>query len=756
MRTMRWTEGAALAVGALLAVVAMATSASAQYTLGGYNVEGYVEAGYRLLADQPSKSERAKFEEYRDISSGLFLPALQLRLFAPDESYSAEILGSKWGQRDQEFGLRAGRLGLWQFGFDWDELRHVYSTDARMLSGRPEPNVFSLPFPRPGLSAHNTSPELDDVSVRWSTARTFLLFTPTPDIDLSLAYTRIKKEGDRPFSMAFGSPGSNFLEILEPIDQTIHDFRLRGTYAQENWQVQFGYGFSLFSNGFRQVIADNPCRGVAACGTAGSSATTGDAVGPQTGQVSLAPDNMSHDFNLAAGVNLPMRTRITASGTYAIHLQNDSFLPMTINPTLVALNSTTLRNPRPGLDGFVGTLTFNTVLTSRPIAPLTLTAKYRLFDYKDTTDALIWERVAVDDRAPGATSTRRAGRENYTKQNADVDARWRFSQALATTVGVGWEHWERNHVREVEDSDEAFAKAAIDVTPTDWLLARFTYRPSFRRTSAYDRLAPYQDTFPVQGVLFADPAAVNAIGFRKFDEAARNRQQADLLLQFTPFDTVTAALTGSVRDDDYIESRQGLQEETALTAGFDLSWAPAERVAFSFGYVHEINNRRMTSQQRISATSVVISSPTWMWDSNTYDTIDTFHLNGTVALIPGLLDWKFGGAYMMSLSEDKLHNLVPLTPIGGTTLSAQMGATTKRFPALEDSIFRIDTTFRYMFAKNWSANLGYIFEMFEKKDWRTDNLVPSVNPALTSVWLGSDLKDYTAHILALTVGYRFK
>src|SRR5207244_9009778 len=122
----------------LLAVVALALlarvgSASAQVSLGPVDLEGDVEAGVRLLPDRPSQASRQKLEEYRDITQGAFLANLQLRIFTPDEKYSLEALGSKWGQQDQEFGVGLDRLGLWSLGFSWDETPHLYSTTARML-----------------------------------------------------------------------------------------------------------------------------------------------------------------------------------------------------------------------------------------------------------------------------------------------------------------------------------------------------------------------------------------------------------------------------------------------------------------------------------------------------------------------------------------------------------------------------------------------------------------------------------------------
>ena len=66
--------------------------------LGGFNVEGQGEAGTRFFIEQPTGTRRGKFEEYRDIPEGAFLEGLHLRIFLPDESYSTEFGGSKWGQ----------------------------------------------------------------------------------------------------------------------------------------------------------------------------------------------------------------------------------------------------------------------------------------------------------------------------------------------------------------------------------------------------------------------------------------------------------------------------------------------------------------------------------------------------------------------------------------------------------------------------------------------------------------------------------
>ena len=739
------------ALVAAVIVVAAARPAAAQLTLGGFNIEGDVEAGVRFLPNEPSHAQRAKFEEYRDFTQGLFLGGLQLRIFRPDESYSASFAGSKWGQQDQEFALRAARLGLWEFGFDWDQTPHLFSTTSRLLASQPEPNVFVLPTPRPPLSAYNFGRRLDEVGMRWDTGRVFVSVTPTPDLELRAEYTRIKKDGDRPFSIAFGSPGNNFLEILEPIDQTVHDLRLRATFARDTWQLQAGYTFSMFDNGFRGIVADNPCFGLTAALTAASPGCGADATGaPPTGLISAAPNNSAHTFNFNGGINVPWwRTRITANASYSLRLQNDSFLGFTVNS---AATSPALTLPARSLDGTVNVTNANVTVTSRPLPPLTLTAKYRIFDYHDTSPELHFSGDVVNDR----TLTLGAfivPRYNFTRQNADLDARWRFGPPLAVTAGVGWEGWNRNRNREVENSNEYFGKVAVDATPVEWFLGRLTYRPSFRRIGNYNTDSPAQAGSP-DSLNLTSINLGQSLLLRKFDEADRDTQRVDLLLQFVPIETLTAAITGGWRFDDYINSPLGLKEATNWSAGLDLTWTPFERVSFMGGYVHELIFQKQMSQNRVvNANNVVPDFPDFVWLSNNTDTVDTFYVGANVALIPGTLDWKLGLNYSTATGQVSTRNPNG-APTSGTD-AQNFTASAKRFPAFVDTLVRVDTGLRYHFAKNWTAGLAYAYEQFTKADWRTDTLNPFV-PGVSSIWLGNDPKNYAAHIVAVTIGYRFK
>jgi hypothetical protein len=70
-------------------------------------------------------------------------------------------------------------------------------------------------------------------------------------------------------------------------------------------------------------------------------------------------------------------------------------------------------------------------------------------------------------------------------------------------------------------------------------------------------------------------------------------------------------------------------------------------------------------------------------------------------------------------------------------------------------LIRLDTALRYHFHRNWTASLGYVFESFQKNDWRTDKLNPFI-PGTQAIFLGNDSRNYAAHILGMTLAYHFR
>ena len=67
---------------------------------------------------------------------------------------------------------------------------------------------------------------------------------------------------------------------------------------------------------------------------------------------------------------------------------------------------------------------------------------------------------------------------------------------------------------------------------------------------------------------------------------------------------------------------------------------------------------------------------------------------------------------------------------------------------------RIHDETRYIDAATYLVTCNA--QPYSKHDWRTDTLSPFSPNAGSSVWLGNNIRDYTAHIIAASVGYQFK
>jgi hypothetical protein len=177
--------------------------------------------------------------------------------------------------------------------------------------------------------------------------------------------------------------------------------------------------------------------------------------------------------------------------------------------------------------------------------------------------------------------------------------------------------------------------------------------------------------------------------------------------------------------------------------------------------MYEKLDQTQRNRNRIrGAAGTTLDFADYDWVSNNVDTIQTAYVGARGAIIPRLLEWGVGANWSYALGRVSTSNPVP--PASGTA-AQDLTATAKPWPAFEDQLFRIDAALKYHISKAWTATIGYAWESFEKHDWRTDTLTPFVRlpsvagvPGQTSIWLGNDVKSYTAHIIGASLAYRFK
>jgi MtrB/PioB family decaheme-associated outer membrane protein len=711
---------------ALLASAGAVRAQSADSTLSGSG-----ELGWRSFINRPNAQQLAKFEEYRDMGPGAVLQSLRLEYRPGDGRTRYGLTAAELFRRDQALAARSVRPGLFDLRLGWDRIPHTFSTDARLVAGAGTTSPFSLPSTLTRTLADTTAwraaPFIGPVRTGWDVAQAVLTVTPDTHHDITADFTNIAKSGSRPMSMSLNAT-SLYREFLEPVDQNVRDLKLSESYARKRYQVQVAYDLNAFDNANASVSVTNPL-------LATSSPTAGSSVG----RGALAPSNLAQTFTVAGGLNLPFRTRVNSTLSYGLRSQNEPFIPYTSN---TALTDPRLATEPTSLNGDVHTLLANFTATTRPFRAVSLTARYRYWDFDDRTQVFTGKQmpleVITDRSITGfADTTVVTERFPYRKQNAGLELRWSPIQPVGVQAGYAWERWNRAEGLEVATTNEYTPRVALDVSPADWISLRASVSHSGRRNNGYPD----------------DAGNDNFAGFRRFNMADRDRNAGDLLAQLTATDRLAFSANYSVGRDAYPNSPYGVQSDRNSVLGGDVSYMVAPRLTVFASYTYELYRLGELNKYRDGTNP---SNATFDYLIDERDLMQTGGLGLTGTLVPNRLDVEF--RWDRSRGATLLQARNPLTP-SATSASSISNATATDFPEIHHTWNPVHVTFRYDLNPNWSASLGFSHESWDSYDFRTAGLgalvYSSASPAAVSgVPLGNDLLPYTADYLTFSIGFR--
>lgn len=692
-----------------------AYAASSLPSLGPGRVLLAGEFGANSFVTRPVFTARAKFEEYKAVPPGPVLLNFLAGYTMRDSVTVFQVNGTNVGQRDQVMRFRGNNPGKYDLQVKWDRIPHTISTNARSFGTRPTPDLFQLPVPRPDTSLWNTgAPYLSPVRTLWNTVKSTAVVTPSSKWDLKAEYQTIGKFGSRPMGMAFGSPGNNFREILEPIDQTMRDVRLSEGYSSPRFQMVAMYNFSAFHNNYTSVSADNPLLAV-------DQATTGSS----RGRTALAPTNYAHTGTVNTAIRLPLRTSINMSGSYSVWHQDEPFIPPTINTKLVDARTAQLPTH---LAAHSGTSSIYISAVSRPVTPLTLTARLRTFEFRDRVDVDTVPVLLINDRSISPGDSREA--LPFTRRNSDIGATWRFSPApITVSTGYAWENWKRSEARNVADLREGSPRVSVDLGILDWMSLRTSYTTGRRRIHGEYN----QNTTSDQPL------------HRRFDQADRNRERTNFLATLTPVDQITLSGSWTIGHDEYPHSPYGLQSDRSNMEEGDISWAPVERFSMDAGLTRETFLTRLQSQYRATGQ---LNNPTYNWVANNRDEVRTISAGFRAVMIPDV--FELGGRVDASNAKFLMATRNPLTPSGGTA-TQNFAATASDLPLVKQRYHPISVFASYVLRPEWAMNVRYRFETWAQNDFRTEGLRPSEGGA---IFLGNNLDNYSAKYFTISISYR--
>jgi MtrB/PioB family decaheme-associated outer membrane protein len=703
---------------------------------------------------------KSKYEEYRDLRDGFFIPRARLNWDNVASKYFLDFQAAKAIYRDQSYLATFGEWNRFKIQFRYDEIPHRYSSTARTIYTETHPGIFQIPpltrntLQNLAATAATSLPSTIQGQIvpamafytpaieRRAGAMSFL-YDLTPDWDILASYSGERESGRRPIGLIFNSSPSASLtggygaEVPEPIDYFNHTVRVRTEYARKRWAVQVGYLGSFFQNNIKNLIFENPFRTTDCLAPNGcTNATQGAAVG----LVDLYPGNSANYITFAGSFLLMKHLRLLASINAGWLRQNDPFVPYTSNSVLEALTSPL---PAASLNGQKQTLAMSYKLIETISKKFEIKAGYRHYDYNNNTRVLSLTPVEGDSGLPAAEENTPFG---YNRKNVEVTGNWYFAKKSTAKIGYEGEIMDRSN-RDVAHSTENGFVASVDTTPHKDLTFRASYRYSVRDPEHYDD----DEASTVSGGITND-----SVFSRRFDEAGRLRHRGDVQLEYSPTERLSFSGFGGTTQDNYnrrggVNSSSplnfiagtiyplylyGVLKDLSYNAGFDSDVSLTKDITFFAEYSYERYYKAMASRYRVPGSGVAptpldCSTPTQGCDSANNDWGSTSR------------DWihivSFGFDTQMSkkVSFDTYYSLsaakghVDSRPLGDPTITTGpdkfllIGTNAAvPYPETVSRNHEVVAIFRYKLRPNLTPKIEYRYQQWDNRDYQTSAMTP--------------------------------
>lgn len=749
----------ALSIISLASLLLFPAAGRAELDVGNYTISGSAEVGG---LPQNHVGHKAKYEEYRDLPESVIVPGIELKIDSKKNDYYLEWETTKPGRDDQNYRLRLGRYGLLDVEVEYDQIPHFFNGDTAATPFVRDEGTFSLLSKRnaagncpAGVGSvqtwANTCVRGIDLKLINGFTRFKLRYTPTPGWTFSAGYSSQSTNGDRAFATVTNG-FTNIVELAEPINYVTHNIELGGEYASSWWTLGFKYNASLFHNYDSALVWDNPFSTSAGLGPACVDAPNSTC----RGRLDLYPSNQAHTFTLTGTAKLPLMTTLLGTVSHSWRLQDDKFMPFTINRcfgTNPAACSAGLIVPprllRDSLDGEVRPTMVNMTLVNRYFRNIDIKAYYRYYDFDNNSNRLLlpdgYIRSDTGPAASAAADGLRSVPYAHAKQNLGLEAGYEFTRWLTAKFGYGWERVHRNR-REVLNSNEHSFGPTVDVKPTSWVLFRASYKRYLR--DAHDYNAGREVTYET-GDDVGDIIANRLLELRKFDEAARTRDKVSLFTQVSPWTMLTLHAGFDFINDDFPRSEIGTQKDVDISPSIGFVYAPLTWASFFGDYNWERFDWRLRNMERNSTTQTPTANPDRVWVSRGTDRINTFRLGTDLTLIEKILSFRL--QYGLSFAESLVHS-------SGSICAGCTRATD--YPSVTNRWHELLARFEYALHKNVDLKVGYYFNRYSSKDYGVDIMrvwMGNVDTGTAnSIFLGDRLKgDYQAHVGFMAVKFKF-
>ena len=536
------------------------------------------------------------------------------------------------------------KYGVW---FEFDELPKRWTDSAQTFFSLDGNSSFALP---PGWVAGQNSAGMTQLTadlqsqssrfLRQTLDGGFSLALPE-NLDFSASFADQTKNGRYLEGAVMGLTGGNprSVTLNDRVDYTTDLWKTALDYAVDEFQLNFEYQGSHFENNDSSVTWENPYLANAAwspnAGYPPSAPCFGVTDGCGLGRKGEAPGNWFNQIIASGGYNLPWNTRVMANAAFGWMVQNDTFLPYTVNQALLA----PIPLPRSSLDGQINTTVLNFVVASRPLPNTRVDLRYRYDDRQNQTprDTYVYIRNDSENQGTIDGGTARVNRPySYTEHQFDFDVGYTLFERTELTVGYAWNQIHRD-LQEVEDQSSNAVFAELYSHPLNWLTARGHFRHTWRDRSTYIGVKPQLVGDSPESLVGFDPNTEfeNHPALRKFYMQGGEREDVGSMITISPIDKVGIGLQTDYYHDAFDGAQVGLTDRDVITTGVDLSYAPCDRLFTHAFYNYERFNSNQTGWSWNNLATA--ADPGRQWSGRQEDRVHTVGAGAHFDVIPDVL-----------------------------------------------------------------------------------------------------------------------
>lgn len=291
--------------------------------------------------------------------------------------------------------------------------------------------------------------------------------------------------------------------------------------------------------------------------------------------------------------------------------------------------------------------------------------------------------------------------------------------------------------------------AALDLNPKKWLLFRTSYKHAERKPHDYEL---NEESFP----LGEGPTALSELPeLRKFDQAARGRDRADALIQIDAGEKWSFSASYGTTQDRYSQSLYGLLRDVNYDFSVDLTYRLHRDVSLFADYTREAYRSNQRSRQRtpLSPTAPVNDTPNNDWESFARDRIHTWGAGISASAFRRKVE--LDSFYSLSAAQGSIATRA----LGSPAIARFLVTKAQDYPNTYNRFHQLTGAVRVQLPRGAFSKFEYRYERYDRADFQIERMKPYMVPldstANTSIFLGADVPRYNAHILAVSLEYRF-